>query len=189
MRMRKLLSTFMVALALIVVGAMPSQALIVDVYGKVNFVDVLPNDLGLTADQTISGFFEYDKNSGTPVEDKIKSFAITNFQFDFTDFSIVMADVINSPLMFLDNGIFSGWDILAGLFVNGFDYDFVLGSSTAGTFSFDVIKYLSDIDDPDQVIEVIARGDIAPVPEPGTFLLLGAGLGGLIYVQRRRKNA
>jgi hypothetical protein len=55
------------------------------------------------------------------------------------------------------------------------------GSGTPGSQPFQVYYFDG------QQFEMIAEGDTAPVPEPGTMLLLGSGLVGLAGLRRRKQ--
>lgn len=178
MRIRNLLSMLIIALAMVVVGAVPSQAVQLSVTGTVNApIDDVDN-LGLVAGGSISGTVNY---TGTPTGSGIESFTLDDFFFDFGVFEIDSTlATIHEALIYFTGGVFSGWGIDVDILLGGFDYQFAMTGSSAGTTSFDLYSYDNDL--------VVASGNIAPVPEPGTFLLLGAGLGGLVYFQRRRKQ-
>lgn len=181
--MRKLRSTFIsFAIAAILVAgvALPAQAAFIDLTGFVNYFDPA-NQWGINGSSSVTGTATWDETLlvNTGLEDSsnfqdasmnLKVF-IGGFSYDF---------LTDNNFKTLDFGFSNGFlqqIALFGTVGTGPDYDTFDISfdyfANANVFSLDFGQ---------------VTGEMAPVPEPGTFLLLGAGLGGLLYVQRRRKN-
>ena len=104
--------------------------------------------------------------------------AIMNLEITIGDFYYnFFADTSFSLLTFgFTDGFLKNIALLGGGLDNEFfdiSYDFF---ANANVFILTTFDY-----------EYLVSGEIAPVPEPGTILLLGAGLGSLFCFQRRRK--
>lgn len=179
--MKKLRSTFIgFALAAVLVAgvALPTQAASIGLTGSVNYADA-GNPWGINTNTGISGTAYWDENllSGGP-----------EFLDDFIDPSLNLQLVLGGFSYDFSNDI--SFKLLTFGFFDGMLKQIALtGEGPLGEFfdiAFGAFAGVSDFTLNDGVY--VATGEIAPVPEPGTFLLLGAGLGGLIYVQRRRKQ-
>jgi len=92
----------------------------------------------------------------------------------------------------VDNGIFVWLD---GIFLNGwlqpggagmYEYTQSLGSLSSGSHFLQILR---EDHGGGTGYNVLVEGDIAPVPEPSTILLLSSGLLGLGWYGRKRKKA
>ncbi len=130
--------------------------------------------------------------------------ATFDFQFDFGNLTLFPENDLDFdngfPLMLFGNGdgVLTGFDY----FVFDFELNnrfFDITVSGIDWFIEEALLIVDDFGNETFDIQLTAQGlfflpdgqipqDVAPVPEPSTFLLLGAGLGGLAYLRRRQKK-
>lgn len=196
--MKRLRSTFIgFALAAVLVAgvALPAQAASIGLTGAVTQIDP-DNALSLDLTSPVFGTAFWTESLVPPpnalgesvlfdYEDSFMNLVITigSVSYNFAnDLLAYEQDIANYPVApFLEFVFLDG--ALRNIFLTGFDavnnltlgivYDYPGASNEFSLYAGN---------------NFVAGGNIAPVPEPGTFLLLGAGLGGLVYVQRRRKQ-
>jgi hypothetical protein len=168
---------------MIVGASLNAQAISWDLIGEVTQASP-GNDWGVDVGTAITGTAYWDEILA-PVDGVL---------FDFEDPSMnIELSVGSFSYSFLSD---------PGLFLPGLDFGFMGGQlkninllgGAGNNWSFVDVTY--DFPGATNFFAVgmfgtdeFAVGTIAPVPEPGTFLLLGAGLGGLFIAQRRRKTA
>jgi PEP-CTERM motif len=80
-----------------------------------------------------------------------------------------------------DDGGYDAWALVNGAsLADSFQVDFIwLGSGNPGSQPFEVY---------DNTWNVIESGNTAPIPEPGTILLVGSGLLWLVGLKRKQKQ-
>lgn len=194
------LSAYMLAIFLCALAALPAQATLVKTTfgGTVTEDNGGANPFGLSNGDAISGWAVYDDTVPTGIGDE--DFAVStnpgwDFEMTLGSFTFSQADV-NDPtyttFWFFD-GKFDGVEFFKEAFDIGAFTDLLLEDFNGGRslyvedFSTGVPIYLeADWNFPDATSPVPVGS--APVPEPGTLVLLGAGLLGVAGFSRRKSQ-
>ncbi|MHB8811564.1 MAG: PEP-CTERM sorting domain-containing protein [Desulfobulbaceae bacterium] len=176
---------FALAAILVAGAALPAQAAFIDLTGFVNSA-ADPNFWGITTDSPVTGTATWDESLLVgDGEEVLVNYDSTGFG-DFIDLIMNLEITIgNFSYNFFNDT--SASELTFG-FMDGFLKNIKLFGEGPDFSPFDIAYDFPDYANVFSINGGEVTGEIAPVPEPGTFLLLGAGLGGLIYVQRRRKN-
>lgn len=91
--------------------------------------------------------------------------------------------VDNGVFVWLDGTYLNGWMAPGG--VVSYEYSQSIGSLSAGDHYLQILR--EDHGGSDGYT-ILVTGDVAPVPEPGTLMLLGMGMLGLAVYGKRRMN-
>jgi hypothetical protein len=108
---------------------------------------------------------------------------VTTPMADWDELAVNPDVILGSPEDGFFDALALGSGIAPGQTLSGFSVSFDwLGAGSPGTQTFEVV-------DPDTFVSVDS-GDTAPIPEPATSLLLGAGLAGLVgsRIKKRLQN-
>ena len=79
------------------------------------------------------------------------------------------------------NGDWTNWAMEAAL------VSFAPGSATVSEASLDTTAVNSNVANPEHATWLVSNRTVSPIPEPGTYALMLAGLGALGFVAHRRK--